>query len=93
MNYIPEPIETNDIVLPRNIQDLAETLAKNTHEVWSAQRIREGWSYGETRDDDNKFHPCLVEYEKLSESEKEYDRITALETLKVIMQMGYQITK
>jgi len=92
MTYIPSPIDTKDIVLPEEIRELAELLAKNTHEVWAAQRIKDGWRYGEVRDDVRKVHPCLVPYEELPESEKEYDRQTAMETLKVMIKLGYRIT-
>ncbi|MCL1826614.1 MAG: RyR domain-containing protein [Candidatus Cloacimonetes bacterium] len=89
--YTPKPISTNDINLSPEILALCETLAKNTHDVWAVGRIKEGWSYGATRDDANKKHPCLVPYEELSDSEKEYDRNTAMETLKVIVSLGYEI--
>lgn len=91
--YIPKPIETNDIVLSEEIKELSELLAKNTHEVWAVGRMNEGWTYGEKRDDAQKHHPCLVPYEDLSDSEKEYDRNTSLETLKLILKLGYKITK
>jgi len=35
----------------------------------------------------------LVPYEDLSESEKEYDRKTALETIKAIIALGYRVKK
>ena len=91
--YIPKPIETNDIELSAEIKELSELLAKNTHEVWAVGRINDGWTYGEARDDAKKHHPCLVPYEELSDSEKEYDRNTSLETLKLILKLGYKITK
>ena len=81
------------LVLSEDIMELCEALARNTHEVWSESRIREGWSYGERRDDEKKHHPCLVPYEELPESEKDYDRNTSLETLKLIIKLGYKITK
>lgn len=93
MPYIPRPIDTSEIILNEEINKLTECLAKNTHEVWALQRIKEGWSYGEKRDDLLKQTPCLVDYEELPVSEKEYDRNTALETLKLIMALGYEITK
>jgi len=68
-----------------------ERLAENTHDVWAAQRIAEGWTYGPSRDEAAKKHPCLVPYEQLPESEKEYDRRTAAEALKVIVTLGYRI--
>lgn len=75
------------------IQSLTELLAKNTHDVWARRRLAEGWRYGPMRDESNKEHPCLVPYEELPESEKEYDRGTVMETIKAILAMGYQIEK
>ena len=45
------------------------------------------------RDDENKLHPDLVPYEDLPEDEKEYDRNTAQETLRLIMKLGFKISK
>jgi len=58
---------------------------------WSAGRIAEDWTYGKNRDDKLKHHPCLVPYESLPENEKNYDRATAMETLKVIIHLGFHI--
>lgn len=89
--YEPHPIDTSDIVLSEEISALCEELAENTHDTWAVGRIKEGWTYGETRDDKKKQTPCLVPYQDLPESEKEYDRSTAMETLKVILKKGYSI--
>ncbi len=70
---------------------LTELLADNTHENWAKQRILDGWKPGNKRNDTTKEHPCLIPYNKLPESEKEYDRNTALEALKVILALGYRI--
>ena len=92
-NYIPQPLDTSAIELPKSLQQLLEKLAENTHEVWAAQRIKDGWTYGRARDDEKKKHPGLVSYGDLPESEKEYDRMTAGEALKAVIAMGYQISK
>lgn len=92
-NYIPQPIDTKDVVLPKELSSLAEEIAKNVHEVWSVGRMKEGWTYGEERNDAEKHHPCLVPYEELTETEKEYDRNTSQETLKLIMKLGFRIMK
>ncbi len=91
--YNPKPIDTKDVILPEDILELVEVLAKNTHEVWSAGRISKGWTYGTERSDVKKQTPCLVEYENLPDDEKEYDRQTAMETLKLIVKLGYKIEK
>ncbi len=93
MKYIPEPINTENIELPDDILLLAEKLAKHTHDVWAVERMKEGWTYGQQRDDTKKEHPCLVPYEALPESEKEYDRNTSQEVLKVLYAFGYRIVK
>lgn len=91
--YTPKPINTDDIELSEDIMELCELISKNTHDVWAEVRIKDGWSYGERRDDERKLHPCLIPYEELPEAEKEYDRSTSLETLKLIVKLGYNITK
>ncbi len=93
-NYKPQPIDTSAIQLPEELNLLVEQMAKNVHEVWAAGRIADGWTYGEKRDDEKKTHPCLlVPYEELPESEKEYDRNTAISTLKFILAQGFSIIK
>ena len=91
--YTPKPIDTSDIVLTEDIMELSELISKNTHEVWSENRIKDGWTYGDHRDDEKKLHPCLVPYEELDDSEKQYDRDTSLQTLKMIIKLGYKITR
>ena len=68
-------------------------IAKNVHEVWAQSRIEEGWTYGPVRDDTKRQTPCLVPYEDLPESEKAYDRNTAMETIKLIISLGYDVVK
>lgn len=91
MTYQPEPIDTSEIILNKKHLKLTELLAKNTHELWSQQRIAEGWQYGEKRDDPKKEHPCLIPYEDLPESEKHYDRVTSLGVIKTLLALGYRI--
>ena len=91
--YQPHPIDTTDVELSAEMIALTEQLAENVHEVWSAGRIAEGWQRGEQRDDARKLHPCLVPYSQLKDSEKEYDRNTAMETIKTIIKLGYKISK
>jgi len=93
VKYIQKPLDTSQIELPANILELTELLAKNIHEVWATQRLAQGWKYGSERNDSQKQHPCLVPYEELPESEKEYDRNTAMETLKVMVKLGFRIEK
>lgn len=91
--YNPKPIDTGMIELPEELLELTERIAENVHDIWAKGRIAEGWSYGPQRDDKKKETPCLVPYGDLPEGEKEYDRNTALETLKLIMALGYRIEK
>jgi hypothetical protein len=79
------------IELPSELLESMELLAKNVHEEWARKRIEEGWQYGPQRDDVKKLHPSLIPYEELSEEEKEYDRQTALSTLKMVISLGYKI--
>ncbi len=90
--YTPTPISTDDVELPQELIDLSERIAQNVHDVWAAGRIADGWRYGPQRDDLKKTHPCLIPYTELSEDEKEYDRRTSEETIRLILKMGFKIT-
>lgn len=90
--YTPSPAKLN-VELPADLLELSEMIAKNVHEVWAQSRIEEGWTYGPVRDDTKRQTPCLVPYEDLPESEKAYDRNTAMETIKLIISLGYDVVK
>ena len=92
-DYSPEPLDTCDVTLPDSLTPLIEALAENVHDTWAKGRMDEGWTYGTVIDDANKRHPCLVPYSMLPDSEKAYDRETAISTLKFICKMGYRIEK
>lgn len=89
--YNPEPIDTSDIILPDKLLQLTEKIAENVHDVWAKGRIAEGWVYGKEKNFERKETPLLVPYNELPENEKNYDRNTAIETLKLIVKLGYQI--
>ena len=93
MEYRPQPMNTTHVQLSEELLDLTELLARNTHEVWARQRIAEGWRPGPARSEEKREHPCLVPYEELPENERDYDRNTALQTLKVIVALGFHIEK
>lgn len=75
------------------MESLIESLAKNVHETWALERLNEGWTFGPERNDTLRQTPCLVPYEDLPEKEKEYDRNTAVATIRFILASGFTITK
>ena len=55
--YNPKPINTEGIELPEDLIELREKIAENVHDIWAKQRIEQGWSYGEVRNDElNNIH-------------------------------------
>ena len=93
LDYIPEPMDLSSVDLPESLIQLSERIAENVHEVWAKARMDEGWTYGEKRDYIHKKHPCLVPYDELPEEEKEYDRNTAMNTIKMVKKLGFRIEK
>ncbi len=91
--YNPRPIDVESIELNAELTELKEAIAENAHDIWAARRIAEGWSYGPQRDDEKLQTPCLVHYSELPEEEKEYDRVMAMQTLKLMLKLGYDIVK
>ena len=91
--YIPQVADTSKVELPEDLVKLTELMARNVHEVWAQTRIQQGWIYGQTRNDTLKQHPCLIPYDELQDSEREYDKNTAIETVKLIISLVYKIEK
>merc|ERR1712100_836756 len=92
-HYVPAPVDTESVKLPKEVAELTEVLAKNAHDEWAKQRFSDGWMWGAKRDDELKHHPCLVPYEDLTDTEREYDRITAMKTLKLLIGLGFSIER
>lgn len=91
--YQPHPVDLTNIELGPELGKDVEAIAKNIHETWAAQRSQAGWTYGDTHDYEAKKHPGMVEYEELPESEKDIDRATVLQAVKMLLWMGYRIEK
>lgn len=89
--YNPQPIDVEEIKLDADLEELTEAIAENAHDIWARARMDEGWIYGRVRDDATKRHPDLVPYAQLPESEKEYDRLMAMNTLRLVRRLGYDI--
>ncbi len=89
-DYQPHPIDTSNIDLGE-LEPLVEALSKNAHEIWARERMREGWTFGPTRNDQRKEHPCLISYEELPESERVVDREMVKEALKATIALGFRI--
>jgi hypothetical protein len=90
-NYVPNPINVDDVVLPEKIAEITEYIAENTHEEWAKQRFREGWTFAPKTNKKLKQSFDLVPYCELIDSEKEYDRKMAMNTLRVLYKLGYKI--
>ena len=91
--YNPKPIDLSDVELPEELNELREAIAENAHDVWASERIAQGWTYGPQRDDAKKETPCMVAYSQLPDSEKKFDRDMAMNTLKLLRKLGYDIVK
>ena len=91
--YRPQPIDMTAVVLADELLLLVERLARHAHDLWACQRLADGWRWGEARCDIKKEHPCLVPYEMLAESEKEYDRLASIGVLKALLSLGYSVMK
>ena len=91
--YDPKPLDLSDVLLDDDLLDLTEAIAENTHEVWASERRKEGWSYGPQRNDVLKQNPDMVPYSDLPESEKEYDRKTAFDALRLAKKLGFNVSR
>lgn len=92
-DYEPHPLNLEDIALTDDLLELQEAIAENAHEVWAAARKADGWTYGPVRNDALKQHPDMLPYSALPDSEKEYDRLMAFNTIKLVKKLGWKLVK
>lgn len=91
--YEPSPIGLDDVELSEDLSELQEAIAENAHEIWAKNRRDQGWSYGPERNDQKKETPDMIPYCNLPESEKLYDREMAMQTLKLVKKLGWELNK
>ena len=91
--YSPKLIDLKHVKLPDDYAQLQEAIAENAHDTWALERQSEGWTYGIRRNDAALETPDMVPYGQLPESEKQYDRLMAADTLKLLIALGYKIEK
>ena len=89
MDYHPSHSNTDHRVLS---DQLIELIARDVHEQWAQERRRQGWTWGEHRDDDKMMHPGIIPYDLLSEDEKEVDRVTVRTVISSLLSRGATIT-
>ena len=91
--YEPYPIALDDVTLDEDLTELQEAIAENAHEIWAKARTEQGWRYGPARNDQKKETPDMVPYCNLPESEKLYDREMAMQTLKLVKKLGFEVKR
>lgn len=92
MDNQPKPLNVDMNSLPAELEGLVEILAQNVHDQWVQERQRQGWTWGEHRDDDKKEHPGIVSYGMLTDEEKEVDRVTVRTVISSLLAQGATIT-
>jgi RyR domain-containing protein len=75
----------------RCIQSNIELLAEAEHDGWKAQREKNGWRFGEVRDDERKLHPLMVAYGNLPKEEQEKDRRSVRNYPAQVREAGFEI--
>ena len=95
--YTPHKINLDDVELDDDLEDLLEAIAENAHDVWAEKRMEEGYVYGKENNSDKDKGPLtnkdLVPYSDLPNSEKQYDRDMAAQTLKLAKRLGFKVTR
>jgi len=77
----------------RFTKDEEEKLAEKEHDRWITQKQENGWSYGNTIDKSKKIHKNMVPWNRLTEKDKEKDRIMIRAIPKIVNKAGFIIEK
>ncbi|BES99791.1 ryanodine receptor [Nesidiocoris tenuis] len=86
-NYHPNPIDMSNLTLSREMQNMAERLAENSHDIWAKKKKEELNQMG------GAVSPQLVPYDLLTDKEKRKNRERAQEFLKYLQYQGFKLHK
>ncbi|XP_022619295.1 ryanodine receptor 2-like isoform X4 [Seriola dumerili] len=89
--FTPMPVDISKVVLPTQLEDIREKMAENIHELWAMEKIDLGWTHGPVRDESKRHDPCLVEFSKLPEQERNQNLQVAQDTLRTLLALGFHI--
>lgn len=48
---------------------------ESQHQAWVADKQKDGWVYGKSKNPDTKEHPCIREYSELPEIQRKKDEL------------------
>ncbi len=68
-----------------------ERMAEMEHGRWNIERLRDGWRYGQPRDDARKIHDCIVPWNKLPDNIKPYDREAVRAFPEILAKAGLEV--
>lgn len=78
---IPEWADAPDWMISATKESVSAVLqnldmsASAQHDQWMAAKLRDGWSFGETKDPAAKTHPLLIPFDELPEVERMKDTL------------------
>lgn len=84
-SYNPQPVDLTTLTLSREMQNMAERLAENTHDIWAMKVKTEMDAVG------GGLHPQLVPYDLLTDKEKRKNRDRSQELLKYLQSEGFRV--
>ena len=89
--FDPQPYNLSSVTLPLVMQEIAEQVTHNNHEVWAEYHIEQGWIWGSCYDAEKKLHPCILPYHSLTDAQRATNSIATIDILKIIMALEYQL--
>lgn len=91
--FIPHPVRTSQVRLTAEFFRLSQSIARNMHNVWAKNLSLQGWRYGRDKDVEERLHPHLLPFDSLSIEGAKYNMDMSVETLKVILSLGYELVR
>lgn len=70
-----------------------ELLAKLEHARWNAERLLDGWRYGQEKDLVHKLNPYIISWAKLDDATRQYDYDPVDNIPFLLQNIGYEVYK
>ena len=95
--YIPNPIDVDNVTLSPDLEELIDVIAENIHNVWAVDKLiqKPGIKYAPVDENGNEqpgnYNHFFRPYAELSDADKRNDIQNATSTIKLLKRLGYRI--
>ncbi|XP_065312718.1 ryanodine receptor-like isoform X2 [Gordionus sp. m RMFG-2023] len=92
-HYSSNPVDVSESQDLSDYEFVIQKFAEHYHNSWASRKFEKGWSYNHNKNDEEKGHPRLKSFEKLSDYERKMYTEPIRNYIKTLIAQGWKLDK